>query len=172
MTIRIVLSANSQAGVVDDSEQIGSTLETPTQKSRGLIGARAGDGTWSLPEVYPMREPHRVALMGDEEERRRGAGHRRWPRSARASRYCTRMMRPGMIGPREPGVHPRSGGLAIAAGDSLNATRRAYLAEVERRAERSELERELLARRRGGNRKRLRIGTRPCTTASAHQPWH
>ncbi len=47
------------------------------------------------------------------------------------------------------------GGLAIAAGDS-SRNRRAYLAEVERRAERAELEREQDARRRVAA-ERLRI---------------
>jgi signal transduction histidine kinase len=64
------------------------------------------------------------------------------------------MMRPGMIGP-ENLAFTALGGLAIAAGDS-SRNRRAYLAEVERRAERSELERELVARRRV-EQERLRI---------------
>ena len=51
------------------------------------------------------------------------------------------MLHPGMIGP-ENLAFTALGGLAIAAGDS-SRNRRAYLAEVERRAERSELEREL-----------------------------
>jgi signal transduction histidine kinase len=64
------------------------------------------------------------------------------------------MMHPGMIGP-ENLAFTALGGLAIAAGDS-SRNRRAYLAEVERRAERSELERELVARRRV-EQERLRI---------------
>jgi len=56
------------------------------------------------------------------------------------------VLRPGMIGP-ENLAFTALGGLAIAAGDS-SRNRRAYLAEVERRAERSELERELVAQRR------------------------
>ena len=64
------------------------------------------------------------------------------------------MMHPGMIGP-ENLAFTALGGLAIAAGDS-SRNRRAYLTEVERRAERSELERELLARRRV-EQERLRI---------------
>jgi signal transduction histidine kinase len=64
------------------------------------------------------------------------------------------LMRPGMIGP-ENLAFTALGGLAIAAGDS-SRNRRAYLAEVERRAERSELERELVARRRV-EQERLRI---------------
>ena len=64
------------------------------------------------------------------------------------------MMRPGMIGP-ENLAFTALGGLAIAAGDS-SRNRRAYLAEVERRAERSELQRELVARRRV-EQERLRI---------------
>ena len=64
------------------------------------------------------------------------------------------MMRPGMIGP-ENLAFTALGGLAIAAGDS-SRNRRAYLAEVEGRAERSELQRELIARRRVEH-ERLRI---------------
>jgi signal transduction histidine kinase len=64
------------------------------------------------------------------------------------------MMHPGMIGP-ENLAFTALGGLAIAAGDS-SRNRRAYLAEVERRAEHSELERELVARRRV-EQERLRI---------------
>ena len=64
------------------------------------------------------------------------------------------MMRPGMIGP-ENLAFTALGGLAIAAGDS-SRNRRAYLAEVEGRAERSELQRELVARRRVEH-ERLRI---------------
>ena len=64
------------------------------------------------------------------------------------------MTHPGMIGP-ENLAFTALGGLAIAAGDS-SRNRRAYLAEVERRAERSELERELVARRRV-EQERLRI---------------
>ena len=64
------------------------------------------------------------------------------------------MMHPGLIGP-ENLAFTALGGLAIAAGDS-SRNRRAYLAEVERRAERSELERELVARRRV-EQERLRI---------------
>jgi signal transduction histidine kinase len=64
------------------------------------------------------------------------------------------MMHPGMIGP-ENLAFTALGGLAIAAGDS-SRNRRAYLAEVERRAERSELERELVAGRRVAQ-ERLRI---------------
>ncbi len=64
------------------------------------------------------------------------------------------MLHPGMIGP-ENLAFTALGGLAIAAGDS-SRNRRAYLAEVERRAARSELERELVARRRV-EQERLRI---------------
>ena len=64
------------------------------------------------------------------------------------------LQQPGMIGP-ENLAFAALGGLAIAAGDS-SRNRRAYLAEVERRAERSEMERELLARRRV-EQERLRI---------------
>ena len=64
------------------------------------------------------------------------------------------LMHPGMIGP-ENLAFTALGGLAIAAGDS-SRNRRAYLAEVEQRAQRSELERELLARRRV-EQERLRI---------------
>jgi signal transduction histidine kinase len=64
------------------------------------------------------------------------------------------MMHPGMIGP-ENLAFTALGGLAIAAGDS-SRNRRAYLAEVELRAERSEFERELVARRRV-EQERLRI---------------
>jgi signal transduction histidine kinase len=64
------------------------------------------------------------------------------------------LMHPGTIGP-ENLAFTALGGLAIAAGDS-SRNRRAYLAEVERRAERSELERELVARRRV-EQERLRI---------------
>jgi signal transduction histidine kinase len=64
------------------------------------------------------------------------------------------LMHPGMIGP-ENLAFTALGGLAIAAGDS-SRNRRAYLAEVEGRAERSERERELDARRRV-EQERLRI---------------
>jgi signal transduction histidine kinase len=64
------------------------------------------------------------------------------------------LLRPGMMGP-ENLAFTALGGLAIAAGDS-SRNRRAYLAEAERRAERSELERELVARRRV-EQERLRI---------------
>ena len=64
------------------------------------------------------------------------------------------LLHPGMIGP-ENLAFTALGGLAIAAGDS-SRNRRAYLAEVERRATRSELERELVARRRV-EQERLRI---------------
>ena len=64
------------------------------------------------------------------------------------------LLHPGMIGP-ENLAFTALGGLAIAAGDS-SRNRRAYLAEVERRAARSELERELVARRRV-EQERLRI---------------
>jgi signal transduction histidine kinase len=64
------------------------------------------------------------------------------------------LMHPGMIGP-ENLAFTALGGLAIAAGDS-SRNRRAYLAEVEGRAERSELQRELVARRRV-EQERLRI---------------
>jgi signal transduction histidine kinase len=64
------------------------------------------------------------------------------------------VLHPGMIGP-ENLAFTALGGLAIAAGDS-SRNRRAYLAEVERRAERSELERELVAQRRV-EQERLRI---------------
>ena len=64
------------------------------------------------------------------------------------------LQQPGMIGP-ENLAFAALGGLAIAAGDS-SRNRRAYLAEVERRAERSEMERELVARRRV-EQERLRI---------------
>ena len=60
----------------------------------------------------------------------------------------------GMIGP-ENLAFTALGGLAIAAGDS-SRNRRAYLAEVERRAERSERERDLVAQRRV-EQERLRI---------------
>ena len=56
------------------------------------------------------------------------------------------LMHPGMIGP-ENLAFTALGGLAIAAGDS-SRNRRAYLAEVERRADRAEREREHDARRR------------------------
>ncbi len=64
------------------------------------------------------------------------------------------LLRPGMIGP-ENLAFTALGGLAIAAGDS-SRNRRAYLAEVELRAERSELERDLVAQRRVAQ-ERLRI---------------
>jgi signal transduction histidine kinase len=64
------------------------------------------------------------------------------------------VLRPGMIGP-ENLAFTALGGLAIAAGDS-SRNRRAYLAEVELRAERSELERERVAQRRV-EQERLRI---------------
>ncbi len=64
------------------------------------------------------------------------------------------LLHPGMIGP-ENLAFTALGGLAIAAGDS-SRNRRAYLAEVERRAARSELERELVAHRRV-EQERLRI---------------
>ncbi|WP_051941025.1 sensor histidine kinase [Phaeacidiphilus oryzae] len=62
--------------------------------------------------------------------------------------------RPAMLGP-ENLAFIALGGLAIAAGDS-SRNRRAYLAEVERRAERAESEREEDARRRVAE-ERLRI---------------
>lgn len=64
------------------------------------------------------------------------------------------VLHPGMLGP-ENLAFIALGGLAIAAGDS-SRNRRAYLAEVERRAERAELERERDARRRVAE-ERLRI---------------
>jgi len=64
------------------------------------------------------------------------------------------VLRPGMIGP-ENLAFTALGGLAIAAGDS-SRNRRAYLAEVELRAERAELERERVAQRRV-EQERLRI---------------
>ena len=64
------------------------------------------------------------------------------------------LQQPGMIGP-ENLAFAALGGLAIAAGDS-SRNRRAYLVEVERRAERSEMERELVAQRRV-EQERLRI---------------
>jgi signal transduction histidine kinase len=64
------------------------------------------------------------------------------------------LMHPGMIGP-ENLAFTALGGLAITAGDS-SRNRRAYLTEVERRAERSELEREFVAQRRV-EQERLRI---------------
>ena len=64
------------------------------------------------------------------------------------------LLHPGMIGP-ENLAFTALGGLAIMAGDS-SRNRRAYLAEVERRAERSALERELVAQRRV-EQERLRI---------------
>jgi signal transduction histidine kinase len=64
------------------------------------------------------------------------------------------LMHPGMIGP-ENLAFTTLGGLAITAGDS-SRNRRAYLTEVERRAERSELEREFVAQRRV-EQERLRI---------------
>ena len=63
-------------------------------------------------------------------------------------------MHPGMIGP-ENLAFTALGGLAIAAGDS-SRNRRAYLAEVERRAERAELDREQ-SRGAGSTEERLRI---------------
>jgi signal transduction histidine kinase len=60
----------------------------------------------------------------------------------------------GTLGPQNLAL-TALGGLAIAAGDS-SRNRRAYLAEVERRAERAELEREQDARRRIAE-ERLRI---------------
>jgi signal transduction histidine kinase len=62
--------------------------------------------------------------------------------------------KPQVLGPQNLAL-TALGGLAIAAGDS-SRNRRAYLAEVERRAERAELERELDARRRVAE-ERLRI---------------
>jgi signal transduction histidine kinase len=64
------------------------------------------------------------------------------------------LLHPGMIGP-ENLAFTALGGLAIAAGDS-SRNRRAYLAEVERRAERAEREREQDGRRRVAE-ERLRI---------------
>jgi len=64
------------------------------------------------------------------------------------------LLHPGTIGP-ENLAFTALGALAIAAGDS-SRNRRAYLGEVERRAERSELERELDGRRRVAA-ERLRI---------------
>jgi signal transduction histidine kinase len=64
------------------------------------------------------------------------------------------VLHPGMIGP-ENLAFTALGGLAIAAGDS-SRNRRAYFAEVELRAERSELERERVAQRRV-EQERLRI---------------
>ncbi|MEV0186620.1 histidine kinase [Streptomyces sp. NPDC050625] len=61
---------------------------------------------------------------------------------------------PALLGPQNL-AFMALGGLAIAAGDS-SRNRRAYLAEVERRAERAERERELDARRRIAE-ERLRI---------------
>ncbi|MER6355651.1 histidine kinase [Streptomyces sp. NPDC001634] len=62
--------------------------------------------------------------------------------------------KPALLGPQNL-AFMALGGLAIAAGDS-SRNRRAYLAEVERRAERAERERELDARRRI-TEERLRI---------------
>ena len=64
------------------------------------------------------------------------------------------LMHPGMLGP-ENLAFTALGGLAIAAGDS-SRNRRAYLAEVERRAERAERDRDEDARRRVAE-ERLRI---------------
>jgi signal transduction histidine kinase len=64
------------------------------------------------------------------------------------------LLHPGMIGP-ENLAFTALGGLAIAAGDS-SRNRRALLAEVERRAERSAFEREMVAQRRV-EQERLRI---------------
>jgi signal transduction histidine kinase len=64
------------------------------------------------------------------------------------------LMHPGMIGPANL-AFTALGGLAIAAGDS-SRNRRAYLAEVEHRAERAERDREQDARRRVAD-ERLRI---------------
>jgi signal transduction histidine kinase len=64
------------------------------------------------------------------------------------------LMHPGMIGPENLAL-TALGGLAIAAGDS-SRNRRAYLAEVERRAERAERDREQDARQRVAD-ERLRI---------------
>jgi signal transduction histidine kinase len=64
------------------------------------------------------------------------------------------LFHPGAIGP-ENLAFTALGGLAIAAGDS-SRNRRAYLAEVERRAECSALEREFVAQRRV-EQERLRI---------------
>jgi signal transduction histidine kinase len=64
------------------------------------------------------------------------------------------LLHPGMIGP-ENLAFTALGGLAIAAGDS-SRNRRAYLAEVEGRAERAERDREQDARRRVAE-ERLRI---------------
>jgi signal transduction histidine kinase len=64
------------------------------------------------------------------------------------------LMHPGMIGP-ENLAFTALGGLAIAAGDS-SRNRRAYLAEVEQRAERAERDRDQDARRRVAD-ERLRI---------------
>lgn len=64
------------------------------------------------------------------------------------------LLHPGMIGP-ENLAFTALGGLAIAAGDS-SRNRRAYLAEVEGRAERAERDREHDARRRVAQ-ERLRI---------------
>jgi signal transduction histidine kinase len=64
------------------------------------------------------------------------------------------LMHPGMIGP-ENLAFTALGGLAIAAGDS-SRNRRAYLGEVERRAEQAERDREQDARRRVAD-ERLRI---------------
>jgi signal transduction histidine kinase len=67
------------------------------------------------------------------------------------------LLRVGVLGPLGPQniAFTALGGLAIAAGDS-SRNRRAYLAEVERRAARAELEREQDARRRVAE-ERLRI---------------
>lgn len=62
--------------------------------------------------------------------------------------------RPGLLGPENLAL-TALGGLAIAAGDSAR-NRRAYLAEVEQRAERAEREQERRARRRVAA-ERLRI---------------
>jgi signal transduction histidine kinase len=64
------------------------------------------------------------------------------------------LMHPGMLGP-ENLAFTALGGLAIAAGDS-SRNRHAYLAEVERRAERAERDRDEDARRRVAE-ERLRI---------------
>ncbi|NUU20994.1 MAG: two-component sensor histidine kinase [Streptomycetaceae bacterium] len=73
--------------------------------------------------------------------------------------------KPALLGPQNL-AFIALGGLAIAAGDS-SRNRRAYLAEVERRAERAERERELDARRRIAE-ERLRIA-RDLHDAVGHQ---
>jgi signal transduction histidine kinase len=90
--------------------------------------------------------------VAEQAERRRGLMAGGGALAALALLHA--VLHPGMIGP-ENLAFTALGGLAIAAGDS-SRNRRAYLAEVELRAERSELERDLVARRRV-EQERLRI---------------